>query len=179
MLFFGAIAIVVLLLAEYFYRPSQPPPPQPAPDRPAAAAPTVSGSATASAPEAVRGAQPEAKQASAETESVIENDLYRITFTNRGGQVKSWILKQYKDDKGQPLDLVNPYAAPKVGYPLSLWAYDEGLRKKLNEALYVTNVQGGARGAVYSAPATISFEYSDQQTTVRKQFKFDHSYVIE
>ena len=38
------------------------------------------------------------KQASAETETVIENDLYRITFTNRGAQVKSWILKKFDND---------------------------------------------------------------------------------
>ena len=34
------------------------------------------------------------KQAASETETVIENDLYKITFTNRGAQVKSWILKK-------------------------------------------------------------------------------------
>src|ERR1700757_3607979 len=49
------------------------------------------------------------KRAPDEAETVIENDLYRITFTNRGAQVKSWILKRYDNDveKG-PLDLVNP-----------------------------------------------------------------------
>ena len=54
------------------------------------------------------------KQADAETETVIESDLYKITFTNRGGQVKSWILKKYNDDKGHPLDLVHSVAAPAV-----------------------------------------------------------------
>src|SRR5580704_1358598 len=77
-------------------------------------------------------AQPQARPASpgatthanAESEAVVENDLYRITFSNRGGQVKSWILKKYDDDKGQPLELLNR-AAEKYGYPLSLWTYDE------------------------------------------------------
>src|SRR5271156_5044121 len=55
------------------------------------------------------------KQAASETETVIENDLYRITFTNRGAQVKSWILKKYTDDKDQPLNLVNNVAAEKYG----------------------------------------------------------------
>ena len=41
---------------------------------------------------------PVAKQATSETETVIENDLYRITFTNRGAQVKSWILKKFDND---------------------------------------------------------------------------------
>jgi YidC/Oxa1 family membrane protein insertase len=34
------------------------------------------------------------KQAASETETVVENDLYRVVFTNRGAQVKSWIIKK-------------------------------------------------------------------------------------
>jgi len=76
------------------------------------------------------------KQAASETETVIENDLYRITFTNRGAQVKSWILKKYDNDaQNGPLDLVNTAAAEKYGYPLSLWTYDESLRGKLSSVL--------------------------------------------
>jgi len=77
------------------------------------------------------------QQASAETETVIENDVYRIVFTNRGGRVKSWVLKKYTDDKGGQLELVNSAAAEKYGYPLSLWTYDEGLRNKLNAVIFV------------------------------------------
>src|ERR1700722_4001635 len=87
------------------------------------------------------------KQASAESETVIENDLYRITFTNVGGRVKSWILKKYDDEKREPLDVVNSAAAEKFGYPLSLWTYDEAQRNKINSALYVVSKSdGGARG---------------------------------
>ncbi len=69
-------------------------------------------------------------QATSESETVIENDVYRIVFTNRGGRVKSWVLKKYTDDKGGQLELVNSAAAEKYGYPLTLWSYDEGLRNK-------------------------------------------------
>src|SRR5882672_12166191 len=45
------------------------------------------------------------KQAHDESETIVENDLYRIVFTNRSGQVKSWILKNYKDrPDGNPLE---------------------------------------------------------------------------
>src|SRR6266571_3516891 len=37
------------------------------------------------------------KQASGESETVAENDVYRITFSNRGGVVKSWVVKKYDD----------------------------------------------------------------------------------
>ena len=33
--------------------------------------------------------------------------------TNRGAQVKSWVLKKYDDDHGKPLDLVSGAAAAK------------------------------------------------------------------
>jgi YidC/Oxa1 family membrane protein insertase len=116
-----------------------------------------------------------AKQASAETETVVENDLYKISFSNRGAQVRSWVLKKFKDDKGQPLELVNATAAAKYGYPLSLWAYDETLRNKLNSVLYVATPDGSNS---LTAPADISFEYSDGDVAVRKKFSFDHSYLL-
>lgn len=76
-------------------------------------------------------------QATSESETVIENDVYRIVFTNRGARVRSWVLKKYTDDKGSPLELVNSAASEKYGYPLTLWTYDEGLRNQVNSALYV------------------------------------------
>ena len=115
-----------------------------------------------------------AKQASAEAELVVENDFYRISFTNRGGQVKSWVLKKFDDDRGQPLDLVNGAAAAKYGYPLSLWTYDEGMRNKLNSALYVSSQSGNLK-----TPAEVTFEYADQDINVRKRFRFDQSYVVQ
>jgi len=114
------------------------------------------------------------KQAASETETVIENDLYRITFTNRGAQVKSWILKKYDNDaQNGPLDLVNTAAAEKYGYPLSLWTYDESLRGKLSSVLYVASREGQQM-----SPGTITFEYADQDLAVRKTFGFDNSYVV-
>ncbi len=113
------------------------------------------------------------KQASGEEETTIENDLYRIVFTNRGAQVKSWVLKKYDNDKGQPLGLVNSIAAPQYGYPLSLWTYDSALRKTLSDALYLPSITG-----VHHAPASLTFEYAEGGLVVRKTFSFDHSYVV-
>jgi YidC/Oxa1 family membrane protein insertase len=131
--------------------------------------PATSSAPGPSAPPAVGS-----KRAESESETVVENDLYRIRFTNRGAQVKSWLLKKFKDDKGQPLELVNPAAAAKYGYPLSLWAYDETLRNKLNSVLYVRTPDNES----LSAPAEITFEYSDGDVAVTKKFSFDHSYVL-
>jgi YidC/Oxa1 family membrane protein insertase len=113
------------------------------------------------------------KHGAAEVETVVENDVYKITFTNRGGQVKSWILKKFQDDKGQPLELVNRSAAGKYGYPLSLWTYDETQRNKINSALYVASSSG-----TLNPPTEITYEYADQDVAVRKTFKFEESYVV-
>jgi YidC/Oxa1 family membrane protein insertase len=112
-------------------------------------------------------------QAASESETVIENDVYRIVFTNRGGRVKSWVLKKFTDDKGGPLELVNTVAAEKYGYPLTLWSYEGALRDKLNSVLYVATSTGTA------APAEIKFAYDDGNISVQKSYTFDlNSYVV-
>ena len=146
-------------------------PPAPAPEAAAAVAKPARGKhrrAHEKAPEPVPG-----KQAAQETTTVVENDLYRIEFTNKGGQVKSWILKKQTDDKGKPLELVNADGA-KFGLPMSLWTYDEGLRNQLNNSLYVASQTGTVH-----APATVTFEYSDADLSVRKTFTFGHTYVVK
>lgn len=98
---------------------------QPAASAPQSAAAGPSASASP-APAAAVPAAPAAPtvQAAAETTTVVENELYRITFSNRGGQVISWILKRQTDEQGHPLDLVHQQAAKLFGYPLSLYSYD-------------------------------------------------------
>lgn len=128
--------------------------------------------ATASAQQ--KSASP-VKQASAETETIVENDLYKITFTNRGGQVKSWILKKYKDERGNPLELVHTQAAQQWGFPLSFWTGNDDLTTKLNSAMYVADQTGTISGP----HSTLNFEYSDGDLVVKKSFTFDHTYVVD
>jgi YidC/Oxa1 family membrane protein insertase len=164
---FAFMLLAQPLLKKYF--PTPPPPQKIAQtEQPQQQAPPANTATPAPAPPS---ASPIAtKQASSETETVIESDLYRVTFTNRGAQVKSWILKKFDNDgENGPLDLVNPRAAPQFGYPLSLWTYDEQLREKLNSALYLQTRDGNQ----------VTFDYSDQDVSVHKVFKFDGSYVVE
>ncbi len=170
------LTFIVLIFIEPLLKKYGPQPPatqhktQPAPTQPAAAlTPPAAVSVPVPPPSTVT------KQASAETETVIDSPLYHITFTNRGAQVKSWILKKFRNDaQTGPLDLVNSEAASKFGYPLSLWTYDETLRNRLNSVLYVPSKQGDL-----SAPQQISFEYADHDLVVRKTFHFDDTYVLK
>ncbi|WP_260703071.1 membrane protein insertase YidC [Edaphobacter flagellatus] len=149
-------------------------------------APAVTQSQSAAAPQSAapspssalpaQAASPSATpavQAAAEQTTVIENELYRIEFTNRGAQVKSWVLKQYQDTDNKPLNLVHTQAAEKFGYPLSLYTYDQGLNDTLKQALYVPSTSGQI-----TAPGTLTFKYSANGVDVTKTFSFDETYVI-
>ena len=180
LLVFALTFIVIILFQPILKKYFPQPPASTAPTQQASTGTTgsapASGSVSAQSVAAVPPAaiQLGAKQASSESETVIENDLYKIRFTNKGGLVKSWILKKYTDDKGGPLELVNNAAADQYGYPLSLWTYDETQRNKLNSVLYVASQQG-----TLSAPAEVTFEYSDGEIAATKKFKFDHTYVVQ
>ena len=125
-----------------------------------------------SAPPAGSPAAP-AVQAQAETTTTVENELYRITFSNKGAEVRSWLLKKQQDSDGKPLDLVHAQAAEKFGYPLSLFTYDPALTAGLRNAMFVPSATGSI-----AAPNNLSFEFSDGFTHVRKTFSFDETYVI-
>ena len=172
-MFVFAFTMLLLLLAQRFVvKPEQQSNQQQAVK--SAPAPANTAASLSAAPLAQAATQPSAAlQAASESSTVVENDLYRITFTNRGGLVKSWILKKFKDESGHELELVHPQAAALYGYPLSLWSWDEPLREKLNGALYVASETGGA-GPVKD----VSFEYADGDLVVKKDFHFDQSYVV-
>ncbi len=112
-------------------------------------------------------------QAAAEATTVVENDLYRITFSNRGAQAVSWILKKYTDNEGKPLDLVHDGAAKQFGFPLSLYAYDSGMTTGLAQALYVPSSTG-----TLNAPGSLTFHYAAGNVVVQKTFSFDNTYAI-
>ena len=112
-------------------------------------------------------------QGAAETTTTVENELYKITFSNRGGQATSWILKNYKDSYGKPLDLVHSDAAQTLGFPLSLYTYEPELTKNLANALYLPSATGNL-----SAPAKLTFQYASGEYQVTKTFTFTDSYVI-
>jgi YidC/Oxa1 family membrane protein insertase len=124
------VFVAVLFGAQYYHTKMNPTPastPTPATTAaPAAAAYQPPASAIAATPSASAAAPAvPVVQAAAESTTIIENELYRITFSNRGAQVISWILKgPYTDDNGKPLDLVHSQAANVFGYPLSLYTYD-------------------------------------------------------
>ena len=137
--------------------------------------PSTTAPATAAAPNSASSTTTTVAtvQAAGESSTIVENELYRITFSNRGAQVTSWILKGFKDNEGRPLDLVHDGAAKQFGYPLSLYTYDQSLTQSLAQALYVPSANG-----TLQAPASLSFDYSAGNITVHKTFSFGADYVV-
>ena len=170
------LLVFIMIAAMQFLLPKPKPPQQEkqgATPQPSAQATPVPAAAATPKPRAPRAASRAAiKQGGSESETVLENDFYRVTFSNRGAVAKSWILKKYKDQKGNPLDLVNGAAAPVLGYPLSFFAYDKDLENQLNNALYVgkTEMAGTSKD--------LTFDYSDGDITARKTFRLEKNYVL-
>jgi YidC/Oxa1 family membrane protein insertase len=147
-------------------------PPAPAETAPAAQSGTASASAT--------------KQESLPN-LILDTDVYRISFSNQGGTVRSWLLKakdakgrlQYKGNDGKPLDLVNPSAvppcppgAPCVEAPFSLYFPGQQPGAKVNSTYYTQTADPDGLG--------VSYLFSDGHTTVRKSFRFEkNSYLSQ
>ena len=90
-----ALTFLVIILFQPLLKKYLPQSAAPAPETPVAAQPSSSAGSRLRRPRLRFLPTGASKQASAEAETVVENDLYRVTFTNRGGLVKSWILKKY------------------------------------------------------------------------------------
>jgi YidC/Oxa1 family membrane protein insertase len=171
------VMLGVIFGVQYWRMRTNPPAPASAPaaTAPAATTPAAAQPATqtAAARSAAGTAATPAVQATAESTTVVENELYRITFSNRGGQVTSWILKCCQDDDGKPLDLVDHAASAKFGYPMSLYTYDPALNQTLANAMFIPSASGSLK-----APATLTFHYAANGLDVTKTFTFGQDYLI-
>lgn len=179
------LSFLVLMGYQYFFvKPEKarlnPPVTTAAPSTTAAVPGTAAG-----APEAPKPAPAEAKTApaaalpaqdqapvagQAETDVVVDTPLYRAVWSNKGGVLKSWVLKKHKNSQKQDLELVPALAAEIGRYPFSLGLDDAALAGRLNGALFEPSSPGlelaeGAKGE-------IRFVYSDGSLKAEKAFGF-------
>jgi YidC/Oxa1 family membrane protein insertase len=138
---------------------------------------TTPPKATATGISAAAPVKVAAKADSEERTIVVESDLYRVEFSNRGAVVKSWQLKKYMDDSKpqRVLDVVHPEAAQQTGgWPFALVLDDEQLQAAANGALY----QISSPASTLQAPTDVEFSWSDGHLEVTKHLRFDHTYVV-
>jgi YidC/Oxa1 family membrane protein insertase len=189
------LSFLVLFLFQRFVMPppaplpgnaSAPAPDQAAVDRPAGAATSQNTSAPSPAPAAAPA--PVAQIAttlgeSSAREIVVETSKVKATFSNRGGVITHWILKEFRNDSGQPLDLVPAGAGADATKPFALSLDDKAQTTRLNDAIYRVTVDGAAVGEIVDAtaqPKTIVFEAAAADgLSVKKTFHVEPtSYVV-
>jgi YidC/Oxa1 family membrane protein insertase len=163
---------LVLFLTPYIYKAPPPPKKPVTPPASAQVAPDQKLPTAAAAQGAPAEPVPGQIQSSAEQEFVVDTQIYRIQFTNRGGVVTSWLLKKYLDHSGKPLELVNPAAFGKVPPPFSLSLKDQQAATALNSALFTAKPTADGLG--------IDYEYSDGKNYAKKTFRFSqNSYLSQ
>ena len=156
---------VVLFVTPYFYKPAPAPQgktnvtPQKAEQvtKPPAEAPPSSAPAVEPlAAGQVRGEKEEA--------FTVDTKLYKVVFTNKGAVVRSFVLKQYQDLNGKPLELVNTTALEKVPPPFSIDFKDRKPDADLNQVLWAAKPTEDRLG--------IEYDYADGKTVAHKSFRF-------
>lgn len=194
------LAITLSFLVLFLFQRFIMPPPAPLESTNASASATVAGNASTPAPaQAAPGAaqpapspQPVVEQTpaveatvteNAAREIVVETSKVKATFSNRGGVLTHWVLKQFRNDSGELLDLVPQDAGANALKPFSLAVDDPRLSARLNESLYRVTVNGAPAGDAIdatAAPQTIVFETAaGDGLNVRKTFTVEPtSYIV-
>ena len=190
----AALAIGLSLLILYLYqafvlKPGTPVPP--AQTSAPASAPAASSQGTtpsssssqASAPVETARSTPVVSE-SAERRIVVDNGKVEAVFSNRGGRLLSWRLKNYLDGtKQSAVDLVPSDIPANQPRPFSLALGDAQLSSRANEGLYRVTVDGGDAGDtldVTGEKKTLVFEFEDDGgLKVRKELVFEpQSYLL-
>jgi len=94
----------------------------------------------------------------AEREIVLETSRVKATFSNRGAILESWLLKDYLDSSGRPMDMVAPALTTPDLHPLSMTVGDAALSARLNTALYQAS-SGDQK--LDTRTGTLQFTYRD------------------
>jgi YidC/Oxa1 family membrane protein insertase len=122
----------------------------------------VSNSATVAPADAAAPAVPATSQ-QALPPFAIDNGVFKVTFSNQGATVRTWLLNNFRQDENkQPLNLVN--TAANTDLPFSLYFPAEKPTTDVNRAYYSQTPDPDGLGVVY--------EFSDGHTSVHKTFRF-------
>ena len=171
------LSMAVLATYQYFFVPAAPvelPPAETA--GPAVAGATGGEVATTPTPQGGAGAPDAPPQgasqaptvaATTESQNTIIAGNYRATVTNRGGRITSMILPDYRNDEGEPLDLVNGPAATAGHLPFEwISPTDPAGAASLNDTLFAVTIRGGSglgseRTATPENPVVVRYEWAD------------------
>lgn len=172
MLMAALLSAVVMGVYIYFAPRPEPPVPPPAAGEAAESEAEVAAAPADPVPDEMPKAEalPEAGtvEAGAEETVIVETDRFHVEFTNRGATARRWILKDYTDAAGEPLDLVHQGGAERYGRPFRLTRTGGEEIPGAEDALFTVNP--GPR--IRRAPETLAFEFAKDGLRIRKSFAF-------
>ena len=109
-----------------------------------------------------------------EREVVVETETYRVTFSNRGATVTSWVLKNYNSADGQEMDLLSHGTDKSRAFTL-VRSGGEAITE-LDDALFKINSGSDTR----TGPTSVVFVYDDGRYSASKIFRFEsQGYMVE
>ena len=105
--------------------------------------------------------------------TVVEEPHFIATFSNRGAELVSFKLKDYRAKDGSPLELVKARDASRSDYPFAIETRDPSLARRLDTALYAV-AQRADKGAT-----VLDYRYSDGAISVAKTFRITSEYPFD
>lgn len=166
-LFAVALAFVILLLYQYFFVGPQPQQVQ----KPA----KVEKKEEPKAPEPVKPAEISIPKsiASEEKEIKVETELYSAVFTTRGGTIKYYEIKPYKDKEGKNVVLLK---SPGLKSPLSIGSKDDFDLSDINFSVTGKDIILNKD----NKSGSLVFEYADSGRSIKRVYTFHNdSYRVD
>jgi YidC/Oxa1 family membrane protein insertase len=105
--------------------------------------------------------------------SVVDEPRFIATFSNRGAELVSFKLKDYRAKDGSPLELVKARDASRIDYPFAIVTRDPNLNRRIDTALYAVT-QRTEKGAT-----VLDYRYSDGSISVAKTFRITSEYPFD
>jgi len=176
-----ALSIGVLILWANLFAP---PPQAPVPTEPASL--EQSGGTPEQAPE--QPPEPDANiepdepplAAAGEETLRVNNGLFVVELTNRGGRARSWRLLEYTTGDGEPLELMPQFEESDL-LPLGVDLDDSDLTAELNQALFEVSRERLDAGQEGATGEKITFRWSDGRgLQATKEFSFwKNEYLVD
>jgi YidC/Oxa1 family membrane protein insertase len=187
-----ALSLLVLTAYQLLFPPQRPPRPGPSAPAPESAPPSPtatpglgttepSPSPTPATSRATKASEPATAPVAAvrddrEKRVEVQSQDVVAAFTNRGARVVSWRLTRFKNERQRPEEMVQTVAGGPL--PLDIETGDEGLDRKLAEALFLPSAE-----TLVVAPghdSTLTFEYADEEVHAVKRLTFrPEGYLVE
>jgi YidC/Oxa1 family membrane protein insertase len=150
---------------------AQPPATQEAPPEAAAQTAQQAGPAQARAPAGEPSAVPEAQLQ--EESYTLDTDVFRAEFTNRGGELTSLELKQYKNSDGSPVNMIFTGTAVQRPFSIHFGDFESPAVEALFQREQALTGEGVSYFRTFNSPSGVPF-------ILRKTYLFHpDDYMIE